>query len=464
MKRIITLLLCVVVCLTALPVFAANRDTSFENELAETLRDLGLFKGVSDTNFALDRAPTRIEAIVMLIRLLGEEQKALDSTASHPFTDVPEWADSYVGYAFSTGLANGVSSDRFGTGDANAAMYLTFVLRSLGYSDKDDADFSWDDPFSLAERTGILPIIVTTKNFLRADTVSVSYAALNARLKDSEKTLSEKLVDAGALDAEKYAEKYDANVFEKFISALDSKTNQTPAVGYDQTLSQVEPTDKNESQGLTPGQSSSPSEDSGLDWADKAKAIQYAKECLSMGYGYSRERLFAEMLRSGLVGSGNEMAARADYVVDNCGADWNQQAVKAAKNYINSSSYYSRETLISQLEFSEHFTHEQAVYGVDNCGADWNEPAVIELAKIHLKTANYSREVLISQLERINFTHEEAVYGADNCGADWNEQAVKAAKGYLELYDYSREGLISYLEYCKFTHEQAEYAANQVGL
>ena len=219
MKKIISLLLCVVMFLSVLPfaVSADERDTSFEENLAVTLRDLGLFKGVSETNFALDRAPTRIEALVMLIRVLGKETEALESDYSHPFTDVPVWADKYVGYAYGTKLTNGVSADKFGAGDASAAMYLTFVLRSLGYSDTNGEDFTWNDPFTLAEEVKILPDNVNRETFWRADVATVSYAALNAQLKDSDETLAEKLISVGAVDEEQFNEIYDACVLDEFF-------------------------------------------------------------------------------------------------------------------------------------------------------------------------------------------------------------------------------------------------------
>lgn len=46
---------------------------------------------------------------------------------------------------------------------------------------------------------------------------------------------------------------------------------------------------------------------------------------------------------------------------DNCGADWNEQAAKCAKSYLDSMSF-SRDELISQLEY-EGFTRAQAEYG-----------------------------------------------------------------------------------------------------
>ena len=56
----------------------------------------------------------------------------------------------------------------------------------------------------------------------------------------------------------------------------------------------------------------------------------------------------------------------ATYAADNCEADWNEQAAKAAKNYLNSMAF-SRDSLIQQLEY-EGYTEEQAIYGVEQNG------------------------------------------------------------------------------------------------
>lgn len=214
-KRIIAMVLCIVMCLCIFPInaFAASRDTSFEEGLASRLKALGLFKGVSDTDFDLNRAPTRVEALVMLIRTLGQEDEALDGNWKHPFKDVPQWADKYVGYAYEKGLTNGVSSTQFGTDNATAATYLTFVLRALGYSDTNNQDFSWKDPFTLAKSIGILPSAVNTSNFWRADAVMISYAALPVKLKGASETLSQKLISAGVYTERMYRLYYDTAAF-----------------------------------------------------------------------------------------------------------------------------------------------------------------------------------------------------------------------------------------------------------
>lgn len=185
---------------------ALTRERNFTSayDAAMRLKALGLFQGVGlhpdgAPNFDLHRAPSRTEALVMLIRLLGQENDALRGHWEHPFTDVPEWADKYVGYAYERDITNGVSATEFGVGDASGQMYLTFVLRALGYSDAGGADFTWDDPGSLAEAVTILPPGVHLNDFLRADVALISEAALAAKIKGSRDTLLDKLITDGVV-------------------------------------------------------------------------------------------------------------------------------------------------------------------------------------------------------------------------------------------------------------------------
>lgn len=212
-KRTVSLLLAVALCFTLLPasVSAAARDTSVEEALAADLKQLGLFQGVSDTEFDLGRVPNRTEAVVMLIRFLGKEAEALKGRWTHPFTDVPAWADRYIAYAYQAGLANGLGGDLFGANTtAGSAMYLTFVLRALGYSDANGEDFIWDNPYKLATEVGILPQGTDIVDFWRADLVRVSYAALPVKLKGGNKALYETLIESGAFTRAQYDAVYDS--------------------------------------------------------------------------------------------------------------------------------------------------------------------------------------------------------------------------------------------------------------
>ncbi len=240
-KRVISVVLCLVLCISSLPyttAAASVRNTSYEEELASDLKALGLFQGVSETDFDLDREPSRTEALVMLIRVLGKEEEALNGAWEHPFTDVAGWADPYVGYAYENGLTNGVSDTQFGAGTASAAMYLTFVLRALGYSDTDNRDFTWDNPYTLARQIGILPDCVHTSDFWRADVVVVSYAALPVTVNGTTETLAEKLIAAGVFTQAQYHTYYDVSAIARHsaekteLTAEEIYAQCSPAVFY----------------------------------------------------------------------------------------------------------------------------------------------------------------------------------------------------------------------------------------
>lgn len=161
---------------------------------AQELHQLGLFGGTGTRadgapEFELDRALTRNEAVTMLVRLLGKESEALAATYQLPFSDVPNWAKPYVGYAYHHGLANGMGDGKFGGADSiSAAQYLTFVLRTLGYSDA--VDFRWDRAWELSDRLGITCGQYRAGTaFTRGDAAIISRNALSAHLKASTTTL-----------------------------------------------------------------------------------------------------------------------------------------------------------------------------------------------------------------------------------------------------------------------------------
>ncbi len=183
---------------------------------AELLNSLGLFKG-TDQGYELERVPNRTEASVMLVRLLGKEAEALAGTTKHPFVDVPHWADRYIAYMYDKGLTKGVSATTF---DANASctaqMFVTFVLRSLGFSDT-KGDFKYSDSISFARLEDVITSDYMTylqkATFTRGDMALIAAEALFANLKDQEQYMIEKLMAEGAVPSDKamgYLDSVDA--------------------------------------------------------------------------------------------------------------------------------------------------------------------------------------------------------------------------------------------------------------
>lgn len=181
--------------------FAANYTNC-----ADSLHEMGLFQGTQN-GYDLDRTPTRAEAAVMLVRLLGKEAEAKALTYTAPFTDLKGWEKPYVQYLYSNGLANGTNRTTFNpTGKCTAQMYAMFLLRALGYSDT--ADFSYANAIETAREQGIYDTgIINVQNFLRDDAAAASYTALSVSPKNSEGTLLDQLVSENAIteaDAKRY--------------------------------------------------------------------------------------------------------------------------------------------------------------------------------------------------------------------------------------------------------------------
>ena len=181
--------------------FAANYTNC-----ADSLHEMGLFQGTQN-GYDLDRTPTRAEAAVMLVRLLGKEDEAKALTYTAPFTDLKGWEKPYVQYLYSNGLANGTNRTTFHpTGKCTAQMYAVFLLRALGYSDT--ADFSYANAIETAREQGIYDTgIINVQNFLRDDAAAASYTVLSVSPKNSEGTLLDQLVSENAIteaDAKRY--------------------------------------------------------------------------------------------------------------------------------------------------------------------------------------------------------------------------------------------------------------------
>ena len=180
-----------------------------ETAAANALHTLGLFQGVGTNTdgtpiFDLDRAPTRNEAVTMLVRLLGKENAAKSGSWTTPFTDVADWAKPYVGYAYANGLTNGTGDTTFsGNQQITASQYLTFVLRALGYDSS--KDFKWNAAWELSDQIGLTHgEYNAASTFLRGNVAAVSFAALPVAQKGSSVTLAQKLIGEGVFTQAQY--------------------------------------------------------------------------------------------------------------------------------------------------------------------------------------------------------------------------------------------------------------------
>ena len=204
--------------------FAANYTNC-----ADSLHEMGLFQGTQN-GYDLDRTPTRAEAAVMLVRLLGKEAEAKALTYTAPFTDLKGWEKPYVQYLYSNGLANGTNRTTFNpTGKCTAQMYAVFLLRALGYSDT--ADFSYANAIETAREQGIYDTgIINVQNFLRDDAAAASYTLLSVSPKNSEGTLLDQLVSENAI-TEANAKSYQ-NLFSTYAQYREATAGMDALLHY----------------------------------------------------------------------------------------------------------------------------------------------------------------------------------------------------------------------------------------
>lgn len=90
-----------------------------------------------------------------------------------------------------------------------------------------------------------------------------------------------------------------------------------------------------------------------------------------------------------------------------------KNALGDAKSYLRYTAF-SKEGLKGQLEY-EGYTAEACEYAVENCGADWNEQAA-KKAQSYLDYSSFSRKGLYDQLEYEGFTAEQIEYGLKAVG------------------------------------------------
>lgn len=200
MKRFLTILLTTLALAGLLCVSASA--SSFDGPAAE-LSAIGMLKGGSG-GFDLDKAPTRSQAAIMLVRLYGAEEEAKAAYAAGdlqcPFTDVNGTAAPFAAWLKDKGLASGTSETTFGGSEpCSAKAYTIFLLRALGY--QDNVDFTSANAQEFALSLGLLDTSLFTGTFLRDDLVSMTYQALGSDLKEGDTYLLASLIESGAVDA-----------------------------------------------------------------------------------------------------------------------------------------------------------------------------------------------------------------------------------------------------------------------
>jgi hypothetical protein len=175
---------------------------------SDALYKLGLFVGTgTDANgkptYDLDKKLTRLEALTLVIRLMGQEKDALAYTGANPFTDVPAWGDRYSAYGYQVGITTGINNEHtLFAPDRQVTFqeFTAFLLRVLGYTEA-IGDFKYEDTIQKATAVGLSSPYdiskISTSNFLRSNAVLQMRDALLTKSKGSDLLLLYKLADKG---------------------------------------------------------------------------------------------------------------------------------------------------------------------------------------------------------------------------------------------------------------------------
>ena len=113
MKQKVISLVCVLVLCLGLTSTALALPNE-QQDAADVLKTLGLVQGTKD-GYDLQRAPTRAEAVSLIVRLAGAEKAAANDNWISGFRDVPQWAETAVNYAAHQNWVTGIDPYTLGS-------------------------------------------------------------------------------------------------------------------------------------------------------------------------------------------------------------------------------------------------------------------------------------------------------------------------------------------------------------
>lgn len=197
MKKIVSLLLVFVMVLSSFSMaFAAGDavvvETTKSNEqlAGEFLSTAGILKG-EDGDLKLDAVLTREQGMLMIARLMGKEDEALNNKLTSTFKDAKNnayWAP-VVAWAESLKLTNGMGDGTFGLGkELRVIEYQTLALRVLGFEAKWDGTGLDAATVKTVEELGMMTAVGTTFN--RGAMAIMTVNTLKATPKDAKETLA----------------------------------------------------------------------------------------------------------------------------------------------------------------------------------------------------------------------------------------------------------------------------------
>ena len=178
MKRIRVISLAVIAALS-LTVTSFAAEKSPQQSAAAYLSEAGIMLGNESGDMMLEQGLTRAQMAALLTRIVTDPEQFETDSAFYrslcSFTDVPEWAKSYVGYCVANNLVAGYGNGRYGSNDpVTSAAACTVMLRCLN-----DVDAVWD--YQSACRTAVQMGLVAEEIVADAEITRGNMAVLICR-------------------------------------------------------------------------------------------------------------------------------------------------------------------------------------------------------------------------------------------------------------------------------------------
>ena len=187
---------------TPLIISIPNSDTEYSlSERAEVLVQLDL---IDKNEYPPSKVVTRSMAVKMIIDLLGKNQEAQNGDYTHPFIDISDDINKYLGYLYQNNIIYGITFNKFEENEiCDVETYIIFVLKALNYSDEKNGDFTDDTAMDFAKQIGLISNTYELENddiFLGEDMLEISSRALTQVINGSDILLLTKLLNDKAVD------------------------------------------------------------------------------------------------------------------------------------------------------------------------------------------------------------------------------------------------------------------------
>jgi hypothetical protein len=217
-RKYLHIILAVVLILSLLPVRSVPKNSVVyaEQKSAEEICEiLGVLKGEGEglTEEYLSKKTERLQAVIMTLRLAGNnyEEIAMEYEGSDNFADADEilWNEgrnimAYIKDNPQFGWRGSTDGKFIPRDIVTAQMFYKVLLEALGYKQDygEGGDFAWEEVMDFAFFVGLWDLVGVEELTNRHMAVGI-VEALQLMVKDSDKTLLEKLIEDGSIEMEK---------------------------------------------------------------------------------------------------------------------------------------------------------------------------------------------------------------------------------------------------------------------